>query len=427
MAKRPTLTTASGAPVADNQNSITAGPRGPVLMQDFHLLEKLAHQNRERIPERTVHAKGAGAYGTLTVTNDITKYTRAAALSKVGKKTEAFLRFSTVAGERGAADAERDVRGFALRFYTEEPLAKFIERGEFSLCSRGRSGRRSGRRGPELRDAEYLIDRECHHAEHEVAFDLDRAAHAHGPCAEFILQSGVDAFGQGAKIKNDVVRIGHMDEFHALDFFGPFGLGFVLGAKVAIDDRRMAERLAVVMDGGGVVGRIHEIVEIGDAGAGHGHQGNGDLTVVDGSRGQDAGDRDLAAGDIQMQFVADPGFLVALAVLLGADIARGGQIGEHLIEVLRGLPFEARRLGFWPFLVLARASALARRLSAIGRRRILLFVVRLRLDRLLARLDLGGVARDHADDAPAERALDQRRVHLVGQIALGKLREGAGK
>ena len=86
----------------------------------------------------------------------------------------------------------------------------------------GRSGRRSGWRGPELRDAEYLIDRECHHAEHEVAFDLDRAAHAHGPCAEFILQSGVDAFGQGAKIKNHVVRIGHMDEFHALDFFGPF-------------------------------------------------------------------------------------------------------------------------------------------------------------------------------------------------------------
>src|SRR5271166_2142241 len=144
-----------------------------------------------------------------------------------------------------------------LQVRIPEPLAKFIERGEFSLCSRGRSGRRSGRRGPELGDAEYLIDRERQHAEHEVAFDLDRAAHAHGPCAEFILQSGVDAFGQGAKIKNDVVRIGHMDEFHALDFFGPFGLGFVLGAKVAIDDRRMAERLAVVMDGGGVVGRIH--------------------------------------------------------------------------------------------------------------------------------------------------------------------------
>jgi len=120
MVERPTLTTGSGAPVSDNQNSVTAGPRGPVLMQDFHLLEKLAHQNRERIPERTVHAKGSGAYGTLTVTHDITKYTRAAALSKVGKKTEAFLRFSTVAGERGAADAERDVRGFALRFYTEE-------------------------------------------------------------------------------------------------------------------------------------------------------------------------------------------------------------------------------------------------------------------------------------------------------------------
>jgi catalase len=120
MTKRLSLTTESGMPVADNQNSITAGPMGPVLMQDFHLLERLAHQNRERIPERTVHAKGSGAYGTLTVTNDITGYTRAAALSKVGKKTEAFLRFSTVAGERGAADAERDVRGFALRFYTEE-------------------------------------------------------------------------------------------------------------------------------------------------------------------------------------------------------------------------------------------------------------------------------------------------------------------
>lgn len=119
MAKRPTLTTTSGMPVSDNQNSITAGPRGPVLMQDFHLLERMAHQNRERIPERTVHAKGSAAYGTLTITHDITKYTKAKALQK-GKKTEAFLRFSTVAGERGAADAERDVRGFALRFYTEE-------------------------------------------------------------------------------------------------------------------------------------------------------------------------------------------------------------------------------------------------------------------------------------------------------------------
>jgi catalase len=118
--KLPTITTSSGAPIADNQNSLTAGPFGPVLMQDFHLLEKLAHQNRERIPERTVHAKGSAAYGTLTVTNDVTKYSCAAALSKVGKKTEAFLRFSTVAGERGAADAERDVRGFAMRFYSEQ-------------------------------------------------------------------------------------------------------------------------------------------------------------------------------------------------------------------------------------------------------------------------------------------------------------------
>src|SRR3981189_258435 len=112
MANRPTPTTIPGMPVSDNQNSITAGPHGPVLMQDFFLLEKLAHQNRERIPERGQHAKGSGAYGTPTVTKDTSKYTKVKALSQIGKKTEAILRFSTVAGERGAADAERDVRGF---------------------------------------------------------------------------------------------------------------------------------------------------------------------------------------------------------------------------------------------------------------------------------------------------------------------------
>ncbi|MEQ1653177.1 MAG: catalase [Hyphomicrobium sp.] len=117
---KPTLTTTAGAPVADNQNSASAGPRGPLLMQDYQLLEKLAHQNRERIPERTVHAKGWGAHGTLTVTHDITKYTKAAIFSAVGKKTDMLARFSTVAGEMGAADAERDVRGFSLKFYTEE-------------------------------------------------------------------------------------------------------------------------------------------------------------------------------------------------------------------------------------------------------------------------------------------------------------------
>ncbi len=117
---RPILTTTAGAPVPDNQNSITAGPRGPVLMQDYQLLEKLAHQNRERIPERVVHAKGSGAYGVFTVTHDISKYTRAKIFSQVGKKTELLMRFSTVAGERGAADAERDVRGFSTKFYTEE-------------------------------------------------------------------------------------------------------------------------------------------------------------------------------------------------------------------------------------------------------------------------------------------------------------------
>lgn len=114
------LTTAFGAPVADNQNTMTAGPRGPVLMQDIWFIEKMAHFDREVIPERRMHAKGSGAYGTFTVTNDITAYTKAAIFSEVGKKTEMFARFSTVAGERGAADAERDIRGFALKFYTEE-------------------------------------------------------------------------------------------------------------------------------------------------------------------------------------------------------------------------------------------------------------------------------------------------------------------
>jgi catalase len=117
--KCPFMTTSDGNPIA-NQNAMTAGPRGPLLMQDVALLEQMQHFNRERIPERVVHAKGSGAYGTFTVTNDISKFTKAAFLSEVGKKTEILTRFSTVAGEKGAADAERDVRGFAIKFYTEE-------------------------------------------------------------------------------------------------------------------------------------------------------------------------------------------------------------------------------------------------------------------------------------------------------------------
>ena len=113
------LTTTSGNPIADNQNSLTAGSRGGIMLQDYQLLEKLAHQNRERIPERAVHAKGSAAYGTLEITHDISRYTKANVLQK-GEKTRLFLRFSTVAGEAGAADAERDVRGFAIKFYTKE-------------------------------------------------------------------------------------------------------------------------------------------------------------------------------------------------------------------------------------------------------------------------------------------------------------------
>ena len=114
------LTTASGIPYYYNEDTMSVGPRGPLLLQDFILHEKMAHFNRERIPERVVHAKGSGAYGSFTVTHDITQYTRAKMFSKVGKKTRVFLRFSTVGGERGSADTERDPRGFALKFYTED-------------------------------------------------------------------------------------------------------------------------------------------------------------------------------------------------------------------------------------------------------------------------------------------------------------------
>ena len=114
------FTNATGAPVAENTNVMTAGPRGPVLLQDIWLIEKLAHFDREVIPERRMHAKGWGAYGSFTVTQDITRYTKAKIFSDIGKRTDIFVRFSSVAGERGAADAERDIRGFSVKFYTEE-------------------------------------------------------------------------------------------------------------------------------------------------------------------------------------------------------------------------------------------------------------------------------------------------------------------
>lgn len=120
MSKCPYMTTEAGIPVADNQNSLTAGPRGPILMSDHQLMERMAHFNRERVPERVVHAKGAGAYGTLTITHDLSNYTCAKLFSKVGNQCDMLMRFSTVAGEQGSADTARDPRGFACKFYTEE-------------------------------------------------------------------------------------------------------------------------------------------------------------------------------------------------------------------------------------------------------------------------------------------------------------------
>ena len=120
MEGKKTMTTSTGSPVDNNQNSMTAGPKGPIVLQDFNLIDKLAHFDRERIPERVVHAKGAAAHGVFEVTEDVTKFTKANFLNKIGKKTPLFLRFSTVAGERGAPDTMRDPRGFAIKFYTEE-------------------------------------------------------------------------------------------------------------------------------------------------------------------------------------------------------------------------------------------------------------------------------------------------------------------
>ncbi len=114
------LTSASGKPYVENENTMSIGPRGPLLLQDYILHEKMAHFNRERIPERVVHAKGTGAFGTFTVTHDISKYTKAKMFNKIGKETKLLIRFSTVGGEKGSADSERDPRGFAIKFYTED-------------------------------------------------------------------------------------------------------------------------------------------------------------------------------------------------------------------------------------------------------------------------------------------------------------------
>ena len=120
MKRQDKLTTASGRPFVENENSQTVGPRGPILLQDYILHEKMAHFNRERIPERVVHAKGSGAFGTFTVTHDITRYTKAKVFAEIGKETKVLMRFSTVGGEKGSADTERDPRGFAIKFYTED-------------------------------------------------------------------------------------------------------------------------------------------------------------------------------------------------------------------------------------------------------------------------------------------------------------------
>src|SRR6188474_1275146 len=118
--KNTKLTSAVGIPYTEHEDSMTVGKRGPILLQDYILHEKMAHFNRERIPERVVHAKGTGVFGKFTVTHDITKFTKAKLFDRIGKETKLFVRFSTVGGEKGSADSERDPRGFAVKFYTED-------------------------------------------------------------------------------------------------------------------------------------------------------------------------------------------------------------------------------------------------------------------------------------------------------------------
>src|SRR5215475_768729 len=118
--KRPTTTTDAGIPATSDEYSLSVGPDGPLLLQDHYLIQKMAQFNRERVPERVVHAKGSGAFGYFEVTEQVTQWTKAAFLNTVGKRTPVVVRFSTVAGELGSADTQRDPRGFAIKFYTEE-------------------------------------------------------------------------------------------------------------------------------------------------------------------------------------------------------------------------------------------------------------------------------------------------------------------
>ena len=155
MSQTKRFTTAAGVPIAGNTNTMTAGRRGPALLQDIWLIEKLAHFDREVIPERRMHAKGWGAHGTFTVTHDITRFTKAKIFSEIGKQTPMFARFSTVAGERGAADAERDIRGTALKFYTEEGNWDLVGNNTpvFFFRDPRLPVRQSGRRFPDLNHA----------------------------------------------------------------------------------------------------------------------------------------------------------------------------------------------------------------------------------------------------------------------------------
>ena len=178
-----------------------------------------------------------------------------------------------------------------------------------------------------------------------MAFDLDGAADPDETPAELVFQAGVDSFGHGSEVVDQVVEVGHVDEAAAFDFGRPFLFAGAVGAVIGIDHGDVAARSAVLMDVLGVVGCVHDFIEIVDPRSGHGHERDGGVGIVQGRRGQDQGDGDLTAGDVDMGFVSGPAFLEAFAVFLGSDIASGRQVGAHLRQRLARLELRLRARG----------------------------------------------------------------------------------
>ena len=298
MSDKPKLTTAFGAPVPDNQNTMTAGPRGPALLQDVWFLEKMAHFDREVIPERRMHAKGSAAFGTFTVTHDITPYTKAKLFSEIGKKTDMLVRFSTVAGERGAADAERDIRGFAMKFYTEEGnwdlvgnnTPVFFLRDPLKFPDLNHAVKRDPRTNMRSADNNWDFWTNLPEALHQVTIVMSdrgipasyRHMHGFGSHTYSFLNADNERFWvkfhfrtqQGIKNLTDAEAadtIAHDRESNQRDLYENIEAGNfpkwtlfvqIMREAVAESERPVDDRLASGLEGGLVVGRVPVEVEL---------------------------------------------------------------------------------------------------------------------------------------------------------------------